>query len=246
MPDLDAILFATIMIFFVANLVQGFTGFGVAIVAMTGLTLVGGVLHATVLTNLGALVAVAAVLARLWGHVSWRHVWPLMLGIVAGTPVGLAFLKLVGSTHPDLVRRLLGSVIIVFAAWSLLGRSLRPQWMRWQVAMAAGVMGGVLSGAFTMAGPPLVAYVYSLPVARDTLKASANACFVFSTTYRLALIIAAGDVTCPILVQFAVCVPVILLGVVAGMLLARRVSTERFRRIAWMVFGLLGVLLMAR
>jgi len=56
----------------------------------------------------------------------------------------------------------------------------------------------------------------------------------------------AGDITRPILVTFAYCIPAAVLGVVTGMVLARGVGTDRFRRIAWVVFALLGLLLIVR
>ncbi len=244
--DLDLVLLATLGIFFVANFVQGFTGFGTGIVAMAGLSLIGGVMQATVLVNLGAVITVGAIFGRLWRHTSWRHLWPVVIGTIVCVPVGLMLLKVFGPTHPELVRRVLGVVIIGFSVWSLRGKTPEPREMRWPVGLAAGMMGGVLGGAFTMSGPPLVAYVYSLPLSRDALKASLNACFVLNCLYRLVLIISAGDVTRPVVIEFGCCVPAIGLGVIVGMVLARRVATDRFRRMAWVVFGLLGLILLVQ
>jgi len=244
--DIDTALILTLVFFLAANLVQGFTGFGVGIVAVVGLSLIGEVIHATVLTNLGSVVSVSLVFGRLWRHASWRHLWPVLVGMATCIPVGLMFLRTFGPTHPELVRRVLGLVVVAFSVWSLWGRSPTSHKMRWYVGLAAGMLGGMLGGAFTIGGPPMVAYIYSLPVSRDAMKASINACFVLGSTFRLMLVIAAGDVTRPVLVEFAWCLPAIVLGVVVGMVLARGVSTEGFRRIAWYAFGVLGLLLAAR
>lgn len=244
--DLDTTLLLTMACFFLANLVQGFTGFGVGIVAMTGLTFIGEIVHATYLVNLTAVITTGAVFGRLWRQTSWRHLWPVLLGIVVSNPIGLALLKTFGPTHPEIVKRVLGAVIMGFAAWSLLGRTFKPSKMRWQVGLGVGALGGILGGAFTMSGPPLVAYIYSLPMSRDAMKASVNACFLFNCVYRLMLLISAGDVTRPLLIQSAYCVPAVVAGVVVGMILARGVGTDRFRRIAWWGFGLMGLLLVAR
>lgn len=244
--DLDSALISAMVIFFVANLIQGFTGFGMGIFAVTGLTLFGEIVHATILTNLAGLITVSMVFGRLWRHTSWRHLLPVMLGIAVFNPVGLALLKYFGPTHPDTVRRALGLVIIGFALWSLWNKTPKPRARIWPIGLAAGMVGGILGGAFTMSGPALVAYVYSLPLERDAMKASVNACFLFNCVYRLIQLVSAGDITRPVLVQFAWCVPAIFLGVGLGLVLARGVSTERFRRYAWIAFGLLGLILIAR
>jgi uncharacterized membrane protein YfcA len=159
---------------------------------------------------------------------------------------GLAILKAFGTTHPDVLKRILGGTIIAFAAWSLSGRSLKIEHMRWYVGLVVGMLGGILGGAFTMSGPPLVAYVYSLPIKRDELKASVNACFVYSSAYRLIQLVSAGDITTDVLKTFGLCVPAIVLGVVLGMVLSRGVGTERFRRIAWTAFAIMGLILVIR
>ncbi len=243
--NLDVAILLAMLLFFVGNLVQGFTGFGVGILPMTGLSLYGEIVEATILVNLGAIITVCSICGRLHRHVSWRHIWPLILGIAIGNPIGLALLKTFGPTHPVIVRRVLGLVIIGFAAWSLSGRHLRAEAATPRVGLAVGLLGGVLGGAFTMAGPPLVAYLYSLPLSRDGMKASLNACFLFNTMYRLGQLLVGGDITAPTLIRFAWCVPAIVAGVVLGLILSRGVGTGRFRRIAWVAFGLMGVLLVA-
>ncbi len=244
--DFDTFLLLTLLVFFAANLVQGFTGFGLGIVAITGLTLIGEIVHATILVNLAGMITVSIVFWPLCRHAAWRHLWPLVVGIACSNPLGLALLKAFGPTHPELVRRILGVVILGFSAWSLWAPAPKVRTPRWYLGLLAGLVGGVLGGAFTMSGPALVAYLYSLPLSRDSMKASVNVCFMFNGAYRLLLLASAGDINGPTLVQFAYCVPAVLAGAGLGMVLARGVSTERFRRIAWTVFAVLGVMLIAR
>ncbi len=246
MPDFDTTLFVVVLSFFVANLVQGFTGFGVAIVAMAGLTLIGDVVHATILVNLTSGITILIILGRLWRHVSWPYLWPVIVGMVLGTPLGLALLLSFGRSQPDLVRRVLGVLIMAFAAYSLSGWAWQPGQASRKVGAIVGTIGGVLGGAFTMSGPALVAYVYSLPISRDAMKAGVNACFLFNCLYRLSLLVITGSISSGHLVAFGWSVPAVLAGVALGLYLARGLSTERFRRIAWWAFGFLGLLLVAR
>lgn len=244
--DFDNTLLLTLLIFFLANLIQGYTGFGMGIAAVTGLSLIGDIVQATILVNLVALITVTAVFGRLWRHAHWRYIWPLLLGITITNPIGLGLLKTFGTTHPGTVKRVLGVVIIAFAVWSLSGRSFKIEQMRWYVGLAVGMLGGIAGGAFTMSGPPLVTYVYSLPIKRDELKASINACFIYSSSIRLVQLVVAGDITRGILGTFAWCLPAIVLGVVLGMVLSRGVGTERFRRTAWTAFAMMGLVLIVR
>ncbi len=98
---------------------------------------------------------------------------------------------------------------------------------------------------FCVAGPPLVAYIYSQPLQRDSLKSTINACFLITTTIRLIVISVGGQVDLEAASVAAGCVVPTLGGVLLGLLLARRVPTEPFRRVAWLAFGLLGLVLTA-
>lgn len=224
-----------------ASFVQGFSGFGVGIVAVALLSLFGTVLDATALTNLCAVVLTCWILWHLRGHVHWRMVWPLLLGQAAGLPFGVWFLS---SVDDLLARRVMGVLVIAFALWSLLRRKRRLGG-RLGPAQAAGVgaASGLMGGAFTMSGPPLIAYIYSRDMDRDALKATIQVCFVFATLLRLVIVASAGHISRSILVTAVLVLPAILLGGLIGMLLARKVGTEPFRRLVWVLFAALGALL---
>jgi uncharacterized membrane protein YfcA len=100
-----------------------------------------------------------------------------------------------------------------------------------------------MGGAFTMSGPPLIAYIYSRDMDRDALKATIQVCFVFTTLLRLAIVSSAGHISRGILTTAVLVLPAILLGGLIGMLLARKVRTEPFRRLVWVLFAALGTLL---
>src|SRR5690348_1304767 len=74
---------------------------------------------------------------------------------VVGIPLGLWLLRAVDE---QIVKAALAAVIILFSAWSLATR--RPAELgdsrRW--LLGAGVIAGVLGGAYGMNGPPLVVY----------------------------------------------------------------------------------------
>jgi uncharacterized membrane protein YfcA len=228
----------------IASFVQGFTGFGGGIVAVSLLSLLYTVLEATALTNVCAVALTCGILWQLRRHVAWRMVWPLLAGQACTLPLGVWFLS---SADDELARRVMGVLVIGFAGLSLLGRNRRlggP--LRPAPAVGVGATSGVMNGAFCMGGPPLIAYIYSRDMSRDALKATIQVCFVFNSVYRLAVAGGVGHITVPTLISAAFVLPAILIASGAGMALSRRVSTEPFRRMAWVVFAVLGAVLCVR
>ena len=226
------------------SLLQGYTGFGGGIVGVALLSLTANVIDATAATNVCSVATTIGILSRLWRHVRWSLVWPLLIGQAVGLPLGLAFLSAVDDTW---ARRVMGVLILGFAAWSYLGRKgLAGESMDRRIVGVVGLASGLMGGAFCMSGPPVIAYIYSQRLPRDTLKATVQVCFVFNTVIRLVLAIAAGHVGLAGVMTAGVAVPVVLLAVGLGLWLAGGVPNERFRYLAWGVFGGLGLLLCVR
>ncbi|NJN15493.1 MAG: sulfite exporter TauE/SafE family protein [Oscillochloris sp.] len=179
------------MIFILAGLVaglaffvQGFSGFGAALV-MTPLLLLFLDLHPAV-----AAAAIVQAPIGIWltygarRTVAWRElIWlaPLsMIGLLAGT-VALLTLDVVW------LRRLCGILTACFAL-DLLRRMLRggqsAHWPQW-FAIPAGFAGGVLGGLFGTSGPPVVAYLERRLDRGAFLRGTLLAYFLITNLIRL-------------------------------------------------------------
>jgi len=221
---------------FLGATTQGFIGFGFGIICIGLFTQLLGFHHATVLVNLIGLFAPLVILIRLRKDIRWdiaRLILPAgMLGLLLGVQSIVTF-------DPVILKRALGVTIVLFSIWSLLrggaGKEIHKAW-----AHPSGFLSGLLSGAFNIGGPPLIAYIYRLPYTPKEIKATVQLIFLTISITRIPLLVYNGLVTEAVLVDTAWCLAPVALGTVVGIRLAEYLPAEKFRAVAWGGFGLMG------
>jgi uncharacterized membrane protein YfcA len=235
LPLADVLLSLAILL--AAAFVQGFFGFGFGIVAMAGLTLSHDLVHASGLVNITAIVVMGWLTFQLRGHIlrrlALRMLAPMLLGVFLGV---LAL----GRVDRDLMASILGASIVVVAVWNLVQPRLRTRESPWLDAVMA-LLGGLLSGAFNTGGPPLIIHLYRRPESPEVIKATLQSLLLIMILSRLPMAAAHGLLTGRIWAEATLMLPVVAVGVGAGIALAGRVSPERFRRACWVALGLLGI-----
>jgi len=166
--------------FFAAGIVKGVTGMGLPTVAM-------GVLG-SLLSPLAAaaLLLVPSFVTNVWQLLAGpkfgmliRRLWPMMLTIMIGTVVGSEMLT---GGQAELTKVGLGIALIIYAAYTLLARSLHvsPKWERW-LSPVVGLVTGLVTGATGVFVIPAVPYIQSLDLERDDLVQALGLSFTVST-----------------------------------------------------------------
>ena len=221
---------------FAASMVQGFLGFGFGILAMGLLTEFQGFHHATALVNLIGMFAPCVILWRLRREIEWPLIKTLLPQLLIGIVLGVVAIV---TLSPGLIKQVLGVTIVAFAVWSLwrggAGAEVRRLW-----ALPAGFLSGLLGGAFNMGGPPLIAYIYRQPLSPRQLKSTVQLLFIMTSLTRIPLIGSQGYFTREVLTDTAWCFLPLAVGAVAGVRLGDLLPPEKFRRIAWIGFLVMG------
>lgn len=221
---------------------QGFLGFGFGILAMSGLTLWMDLLHAQGVVNLGGLFVTVGVAWSLRQHLLWSRLWRMLPTIVVGVALGVFALRTFDTLWME---RALGATIVGIALWNLARPSLvareTPFW-----DASAGLASGVLSGAFNTGGPPLIAHLYRLDETPLALKATVQVLFVVLAGVRAPIAFSQGLLGPEIVRDTAIAAPFIVLGLVLGIRLGRRIDPGRFRQASWVALGLLGGVFLVR
>ena len=240
MPEIEALALAAVILG-LAAVTQGFFGFGFGIIAMTGLTLSDDVVHAAGVVNVTGIALTSSLVLRLRRGVLWpvmaRVVPPLLLGVAVGV---LAL----SSLERAVLVRLLGATVVAISAWNLVSPRLEHTESRVQ-DVAAGLLAGLLGGAFNTGGPPIVAHLYRRGEAPEALKATVQALFLTIGLSRLPIAASQGLMSAPIWRDALLAVPFVVAGSYAGLALARRLPPERFRAAGWLGLGTLGAALLA-
>ena len=225
-----------------ATFVMGLAGFGIALVAMALLPYVMAPADAVVLLTIYAAAFAAVLFVPVRGDFTPRAVGSLVLGTIAGTPLGVWALAALPASA---LTRLIGLALLAAVAFELAGRlPARLTGRRW--GLAAGALAGVIGGAVGTPGPPVVLYATTQGWSPRRFRANVQAFFIVNQAVILAGYWWAGLLTADVWRYTLVFAAPAVIGVAAGMSLFNRVDAIRFRRIVFWVIGLSGAVMLAR
>jgi hypothetical protein len=235
MDHSPAVIVYSIVCVYLAGCVKGLTGFGLSLVTTALLvqvappsTVVPVVLLLNALVN-----AFLAYSVR--DRIEIRRIWPLMVGGVAGLPLGTYALVAVDA---NVLRIVIGAVILLFSVALLSGyrRMVRRE------RLGAGLVGaasGVIAGSVSIGGPPVVLFLRGLGVDKQTFRANLVAYFLCINLACIPMYFAGGLLTADVFRAFLVLVPALALGGLTGTRLVHAVSEKTFRYIT------LGIVMVA-
>ena len=228
-----------LLVVFGAVLVRAAFGFGDVLVSVPILVLF--VSPKLVIPLMGIVGATNALLMLLRDRpsVQWRPVRYLLMASFVGVPLGVLLLKWLPETT---INRGLGVLLVAFCVWSLLGRkTLRltsPLWA-WPFGFGAGVMGG----AVTATGPPIVLYSTTQGWTPDESRATMQGFFLPNSIFILISHWLAGMWTADVLRTYILVLPICFIAIPLGAALALRLSRGRFEFLTMLVLLGAGLLL---
>jgi len=224
-----------VVVIFLAVFTQSLSGFGVALVAMSLLPVLINIKVATPLVAVVGLTIEIFLLLRYRSALNFQVVWRLIAASLLGIPLGVWAL---GRVDDDVVLAVLGVLITGYAIYALLKlrmpRLLHPLWI-----YLFGFAGGVLGGAYTTSGPPVIVYGDCQRWERAEFKSNLQGFFFVSSIF-IVLAHAFGQNITPIVWRYyLLCIPAMILGMIAGISLDKFIDPVLYRKI---VLGLLVVL----
>jgi uncharacterized protein len=231
--------FLSLGIVFLASLVRATIGFGDALLAMPLLALVVDIKIATPLMGLAAVGLATTMLIREWRNVDFSSTLKLTLTSFAGIPLGLFLLK---SAPTDVVKGILGIILILFGAYNLLMPRL-PVIKNPIFSYVSGFIAGVLGGAYNTNGPPIIIYGMLSKWSKERFRATLQAYFA-PTAIFIALGHAASGLWTGNVLRLAVfAVPLILLAIFLGGKLSKKIAPGYFDRLIYAILILMGILM---
>ncbi len=226
-----------ILVLSLAGFVQGLTGFGFGLVAMSLLPLLLDLKSAAAISVVFNILVTALTLFANRRHFEWRTGWPLIIGSCCGVPLGVYLLVL--APH-QLLLRLLGAIMIASAVNELAFARRGGLGIPERAGFALGVVSGGLSGAFNMGGPPAIAYVYSQPWRKEAAVAVLQVVFGLAAVLRLILFGATGLLSLELWRTALWGALPVFTAILLGTRFFHRVSQERLRYGVFLFLGALG------
>jgi uncharacterized membrane protein YfcA len=210
-----------------AGVVRGVTGFGGAMVMAPPLALLLGPIVAVPVVLLLESVAAAPMLRQTMPLVRWRVIAPICLAACAAVPLGV---NLLVSTHPQMLRRAIAGIVIVFSLLLLRGwRYAGPQ--RMATSLGLGALSGAMTGAMSVGAPPVILYLLSGPDRVETTRANLTFYLVVISAAALVMLWAGGVLDAPAAWTALALAPGYYVGLLCGLRLFAYLSEARFRRL---------------
>lgn len=233
------ILFSLVIIFFAA-FTQSLAGFGSGLVSMAFLPGVLGTRAAVPMVALMTGSLEAVLLIRYRSSFNLNAVWRMTLASIVTIPIGVWALR---NVSDRLLLPILGFVMAGYALYALLNFKLprleHPAW-----AFLAGLLAGLLSGAYSVGGPPAIIYGACRGWKPDEFKSNLQGFFLVNDTLSVIGHLAAGNLTRQVGINYALALPFLAFGLLAGSSLDRLIPPAAFRKIVLGLLVLMGTRMM--
>ncbi|MDQ0253068.1 putative membrane protein YfcA [Evansella vedderi] len=231
-----------LFIFFIllfGSFIQGASGFGFGIIAMSFLPFLFTVKESTLLVVSLAFVLSVSIALQLWKHIKWKSLLVILSAAVVGRYVGFLILSHYGEM--DILKTFLGIFLIAVVIYLFCSKGPKPgkkvnqTWL----PITLGFFGGLIGGIFAVGGPFFV--FYFLLIYHDNKYAySANLQISFLVTALITIALHGinGDFSIDFLGSFLVGLASVLIGSRIGIRFFARLSQEKIKRFAAIVVAI--------
>jgi uncharacterized membrane protein YfcA len=233
---------AGIVIGLTGGFLRGISGFGAALAMVPALALLLPTQVAVVTVVLTTLITNVPMSYSLRHEADWRTVGWISAGALVGMAPGLWLLYHLPS---DVLRRLVGVVVLLSTALLTFAKPRHASWAP-PYRVAIGMVSGVINGAVSLGGPPVVLYFLWTTATAQTSRASFVATFTVVQLAELAALTVTGLVTATVLGWTAVVAPSMLAGSYVGSIAFRAGGHRHFRLIAQLLLAVTGVAALLR
>lgn len=220
-----------------AAAIQGMTSFGFSLVALPLLTLLLPITVVVPILVLYSILLNVILLSKLYKHVHLKMITFLVIGGALGIPVGVWLLK---SVPADQLKRVAGVVIVIVGLLMLKGyRAHLKHPQKWFGVV--GLVSGILQGALSLSGPPVVLFLTNQDVDKLTFRANLTAFFTLLNVVSIPGFILSGVITPLVMSKALTLLPFMLGGLAIGMFSSNKINERLFKRLTLFLMIVSGI-----
>lgn len=236
---MTAVIAAAVLI---GTILQRVSGTGVGLVVAPVLSILLGPAFGVLVTNMTTFVSGCLIMIAVWSQVSWRRFWLIMPASVLGAIPGA---WVVGQLSAGWLSIIVG-VIVVFALLVTVALPALPHLPGRGAGLFAGLLGGFFNTTSGVAAPVMV--IYSRVSRWDQRSFAATLQPIFMTMGAVSVMAKLlmgsvevdGQAGPPLGWLFPVIVVTVIVGILLGTQLAKRVPVSTARTLAMTLAGLGG------
>lgn len=230
-----------LLISFVASLVRSTLGFGESLVAVPLLLFFLPTTTAVPLATLYSITVAIVVVIQDYTKIHFYSAKWLVLYACLGIPLGLLILVY---THENIIKIGLGILIALYSLYALKKSSLKIKKKNHRAALfLCGFLSGVLGGAYSLNGPPLVVYGNISNWSPEKFRATLQAYFLPASLLGLAGYVLKGLVDNEVRVYFAWSLLSVIPAIFLGRYLNRKINPKSFARYTYIGLFFVGFIL---
>ena len=229
---------------FAGGAVKGLVGIGIPLVSISLLSLFLPLAEAVIL------LPVPIIVANLWQSFGGAHFgaalrrfWPLVLAMFIGTAAGAHVLASLDTASLNL---LVGALVVLFSLSSYVNPELRlPARFERGLGVVAGAFGGFMGGVSALFGPPIILYLTSLRLDRETFVGVISSIYLCSAVGLVIVFGSIGVMSRTELVESIIASVPLMIGVWVGQRYRGRIREAVFRKLLLVVVLGVGIRLIA-
>lgn len=226
---------------FGAGFVRGYSGFGFAALVVTSAALVADPLILVPVVILADLALTAQQARGIRAAVDWRRVALLFGGCLAGVPLSVWALSMVGV---DVARAVISAYVLAMCGVLAMGWQFRHP-PGGAAHLGTGLISGLANGA-AVGGLPVAAFFAAQAMPAATFRATLIAYFTLLDLWTLPVMVWAGMLTWQTCILTLILFPMMSLGVWAGGRRFLSAAPQDFRRFAILLLAVLALAGLAR
>ncbi len=232
-----------ILIITAASFVQSAAGYGFSMVALSLMTFFLPMRTGSVIAVLAMLPLTLYITLRHARKVNWRiFLIPFITSSIA-TLLGVRLLLVADNT---LLLKILGGVLVLLSLFTIFAGSNLRITPTIPVQLSFGVVSGILSGLFTMGGPPIAIYMLAATADKDEYNSTLQTFFLFATVVAILTHLFYGNITREALVYSAYALIGVAVGTALGLAFLKRLSNDKVRKLVYGVMLVMGVVLLLK
>jgi uncharacterized membrane protein YfcA len=163
-------------------------------------------------------------------------IW-LLFGGILGMPLGVWLLK----SMPAELLKLVAGIVIVFVGLLMLKgyRAHLKQPHKWYGVV--GLISGVLQGALSLSGPPVVLFLTNQDADKMTFRANLTAYFTLLNVISIPGFVLSGVITASVMLKAVTLLPFMLVGLMLGMMSSDKIDEKLFKRLTLVLMIVSGI-----
>jgi len=227
-------LFIFILIILFASVLQTSTGFGFSIMATPFLLLLFDPREAIQLNLILSLFISSMLIVNIRRDVNWGVFKRFVIGGLFGLPLGITIFLLL-----DMTLLKLGVSLLIISLTILLILNWRTK-QTIQRDFLVGGLSGLLTTSIGMPGPPLLLYFSGTNTKKATLRATTLAFYLFIYLASLMFQVLFAGTSTEIWLSSLKALPIVLIGLMIGQLLYKRISQRMFQILTYILLFISG------